>query len=91
MYSKDGSTLLATLNQTETKGVYTGTYKASQWENFKFVDTENNIWYGSDPSNLFTLSSAEDAWNIWFKDDFESGTMLTVTADLNTLTWSYNK
>ena len=91
MYSKDGSTLLATLNQTETKGVYTGTYKASQWENFKFVDTENNIWYGSDPSNLFTLSSAEDAWNIWFKDDFESGTMLTVTADLNTLTWSYSK
>ena len=91
MYSKDGSTLLATLNQTETKGVYTGTYKASQWENFKFVDTENNIWYGSDPSDLFTLSSAEDAWNIWFKDDFESGTMLTVTADLNTLKWSYSK
>jgi hypothetical protein len=91
MYSKDGSTLLATLNQTETKGVYTGTYKASQWENFKFVDTENNIWYGSDPSDLFTLSSAEDAWNIWFKDDFESGTVLTITADLNTLKWSYSK
>lgn len=91
MYTKDGSTQIATLNQTATKGVYTGTYKATQWENFKFVDTENNIWYGSDPSNQFTLSPAEDAWSIWFNDDFESGTTLTVTADLNTMTWSYSK
>jgi hypothetical protein len=88
MYDKTGTTLKATLSQT-SKGIYSCDYVATQWENFKFIDTENNIWYGSDPSNLFTLSSDGSAWDIWFKDDIASGTTVTVTVNLNTKTWNY--
>lgn len=90
LYSTDGKTMLATLKKT-SDGIYSGTYKAQQWENFKIVDTENGIWYGSDPADLFTLSSANDAWNLWFKDDFTSGSTLTLTVNLNTMKWSYEK
>lgn len=44
--------------------------------------------YGSDPSDLFKLSTADGNWNIWFKDD-DNGTEVTVTADLNAMTWKY--
>lgn len=44
--------------------------------------------YGSDPSDLFRLSTADGNWNIWFKDDV-NGTEVTVTADLNAMTWKY--
>lgn len=44
--------------------------------------------YGSDPSDLFKLSTADGNWNIWFKDDV-NGTEVTVTADLNAMTWKY--
>ena len=44
--------------------------------------------YGSDPSDLFKLSIADGNWNIWFKDDV-NGTEVTVTADLNAMTWKY--
>lgn len=44
--------------------------------------------YGSDPSDLFKLSAADGNWNIWFKDDV-NGTEVTVTADLNAMTWKY--
>ena len=42
--------------------------------------------YGSDPSVLFKLSTADGNWNIWFKDDV-NGNEVTVTADLNAMTW----
>ncbi len=44
--------------------------------------------YGSDPSDLFKLSTADGNWNIWFKDDV-NGNDVTVTADLNAMTWKY--
>lgn len=44
--------------------------------------------YGSDPSDLFKLSTAYGNWNIWFKDDV-NGNEVTVTADLNAMTWKY--
>lgn len=40
------------------------------------------------PSDLFKLSTADGNWNIWFKDDV-NGTEVTVTADLNAMTWKY--
>lgn len=44
--------------------------------------------YGSDPSDLFKLSTADGNWNIWFKDDV-NGNEVTDTADLNAMTWKY--
>ena len=44
--------------------------------------------YGSDPSDLFKLSTADGNWNIWFKDDV-NGNEVTVTADLTAMTWKY--
>lgn len=88
MYTTDGTTLLATMEQ-KGKGIYTCQYTPKQWENFKFIDMENNVWYGSDPNDLFTLSSDGSAWNIWFKDDFTEGKQFTITANLNTMKWSY--
>ena len=44
--------------------------------------------YGSDPSDLFKLSTADGNWNIWFKD-YVNGNDVTVTADLNAMTWKY--
>ncbi len=89
MYTKDGATLLATMTETSS-GIYTCSYTpTAAWENFRFKDTENNILYGSDSSDLFTLSSADGSWDIWFKDDFTIGAELTVTANLNTMKWEY--
>ena len=92
MFSKDGNTLLAVMNK-ESDGVYTCTYKPTAWENFRFIYVGENkddkqTWYGSVPDNLFNLSTASDCWDIWFKDDVTGGEV-TVTADLNTMTWKY--
>ena len=46
--------------------------------------------YGSDPSDLFTLSSDAGAWNIWFDDGVKEGQTVTVTVDLKTMKWSYS-
>ena len=92
MFSKDSNTLLAVMNKV-SDGVYTCKYKPSAWENFRFIFVGENkddkqTWYGSDPSDLFKLSTASDCWDIWFKDDVTGGEV-TVTADLNTMTWKY--
>ena len=92
MFSKDGNTLLAVMNKV-SDGVYTCKYKPSAWENFRFIFVGENkddkqTWYGSVPDNLFNLSTAGDCWDIWFKDDVTGGEV-TVTADLNTMTWKY--
>lgn len=92
MFSKDGNNLLAVMNKV-SDGVYTCKYKPSAWENFRFIFVGENkddkqTWYGSDPSDLFKLSTASDCWDIWFKDDVTGGEV-TVTADLNTMTWKY--
>lgn len=92
MFSKDGNTLLAVMNKV-SDGVYTCKYKPYAWENFRFIYVGENkddkkTWYGSVPDNLFNLSTAGDCWDIWFKDDVTGGEV-TVTADLNTMTWKY--
>ena len=92
MYSKDGNTLLAVMDKV-SDGVYTCKYKPTAWENFRFIFVGENkddkkTWYGSVPDNLFNLSTAGDCWDIWFKDDVTGGEV-TVTADLNTMTWTY--
>ena len=92
MFSKDGNNLLAVMNKV-SDGVYTCKYKPSAWENFRFIFVGENkddkqTWYGSVPDNLFNLSTAGDCWDIWFKDDVTGGEV-TVTADLNAMTWKY--
>lgn len=92
MFTPDGGSLLAIMTRV-SDGVYTCKYKPSAWENFRFIyvgeskdDQQAN--YGSDPSDLFKLSTADGNWNIWFKDDV-NGNEVTVTADLNAMTWKY--
>lgn len=94
MFSKDGNTLLAVMNKV-SDGVYTCTYKPTAWEGFMFIyvganKDDKQTWYGCEPSNdkMFNLSTADDKWNPWFKDDVTGGEV-TVTADLNTMTWKY--
>lgn len=91
MFTKDGSTLLAVM-QKASDGVYTCTYKPSSWENFRFIfvgesKDDKQTWYGAD-GEQFKLTSADGAWDIWFGDE-DGATEVTVTADLNTMTWKY--
>ena len=95
MYGTDGNTLLAVMNKV-SDGVYTCKYKPTAWEGFMFIyvganKDDKQTWYGCEPSNdkMFNLSTADDKWNPWFKDDVTGGEV-TVTADLNTMTWEYN-
>lgn len=94
MFSKDGNTLLAVMNKV-SDGVYTCKYKPTAWEGFMFIyvganKDDKQTWYGCEPSKdkMFNLSTADDKWNPWFKDDVTGGEV-TVTADLNTMTWQY--
>ena len=93
MFSKDGNTLLAVMSKV-SDGVYTCKYKPSAWENFYFIYVGENkddkqTRYGCEPvdGKLFNLAT-ENSWNLWFKDDV-TGEEMTVTADLNTMTWKY--
>ena len=91
MFTKDGGTLLAVMEET-SDGVYTCTYKPSSWENFRFIyvgesKDDKQTWYGAD-GEQFKLTSADGAWDIWFGDE-NGETEFTVTADLNTMTWKY--
>ncbi len=95
MYGTDGNTLLAVMNKV-SDGVYTCKYKPTAWEGFMFIyvganKDDKQTWYGCEPSKdkMFNLSTADDKWNPWFKDDVTGGEV-TVTADLNTMTWEYN-
>ncbi len=91
MFSTDGGTLLAVMEKT-SDGVYTCKYKPSSWENFRFIyvgesKDDKQTWYGAD-GEQYKLTSADSAWNIWFGDE-DGETEVTVTADLNTMTWKY--
>ena len=91
MVNKDDVSLdLAHLTKTGD-ATYSGTYTlTADWENFKIVDRENSVVYGSVPNDLFTLSSDAGAWNIWFDDGVKAGQTVTVTVDLKTMKWSYS-
>ncbi len=89
MMNADCSTDLTTLAKVGTS-TYSGTYTvAADWENFKIVDKENGIYYGSDPSDLYTLSAEDGCWNIWFDAGAPAGSTVTVSVDLETKKWSY--
>lgn len=91
MTTPDGSTDKTTLTKTGDS-TYSGTYTVAEaWENFKIVDKESGTYYGSDPSDLYTLSSDGGAWNIWFPDGVAAGDVVTITVDLSTLKWSFTK
>ena len=92
MVNKDDISIdLARLAKTGDT-TYSGTYTlTANWENFKLADRENSIVYGSDPEDLFTLSTDAGAWSIWFKDDVHAGETVTVTVDLKTKKWGYSK
>ena len=83
----DVSVELARLAKTGEM-TYSGTYTlTTKWVEFKIVDRENSVVYGSDPSDQFKLSSDAGAWNIWFDGDVEAGKTVTVTVDLKTMKW----
>lgn len=89
MFDPDGNTLKAVMTKV-SDGVYTCKYTPVACENIKFIyvgesKDDKQTWYGSDPADLFKLSTAADCWNIWFKEDVTGGEM-TITADLNTMT-----
>lgn len=93
MFTKDGSTLLAAMEKV-SDGVYTCKYTPASWENFYFIyvgesKDDKQTWYGCEPMDgkLFNLAT-ENSWNLWFKDDVTGGEM-TITADLNNMTWKY--
>ena len=93
MFTKDGSSLLVAMDKV-SDGVYTCKYTPAAWEGFVFVYVGENkedkqVWYGCEPSNdkMFNLSTADDKWSPWFLDDVNGE--VTVTADLNTMTWKY--
>ncbi len=91
MTTTDGSTDKTTLTKTGDS-TYSGTYTVAEaWENFKIVDKESGTYYGSDPSDLYTLSSDGGAWNIWFPAEVAAGDVVTITVDLSTLKWSFTK
>ena len=92
MFDPDGNTLKAVMTKV-SDGVYTCKYTPVAWENIKFIyvgesKDDKQTWYGSDPADLFKLSTAADCWNLWFKEDVTGGEMI-ITADLNTMTWKY--
>lgn len=88
MIETDGSADKAMLTG-DGNGIYTGTYTPTAWENFKIIDKENSIWYGSDESNQFGLSTTS-GWNIWFNDDVDGTKEVTVTVNLKAMTWTYS-
>lgn len=91
MVNTDASADLTVLAKTGDS-TYSGTYTlTADWENFKINDRENNVLYGSDPSDLYTLSAEAGAWNIWFDEGAKAGDTVTLTVDLKTLKWSYKK
>ncbi len=93
MFDENGNNLKAVMTKV-SDGVYTCKYTPAAWENFKFIyvgesKDDKQTWYGSEPEDgkLFNLAT-ENSWNLWFKDDVTGGEM-TITANLNTMTWSY--
>lgn len=89
VYDKDGQYILATmLPGNNEDGVYYVQLNVTEpWMNFKIVDDENNIWYGSDPGDKTKLSSSDDRWNLWI--DNEQTGIYDVKADLANMIWTH--
>ena len=87
VFDEEGTTVLATLPQTED-GIYAGLLNVTEaWQNFHVVDEVHNIWYGTDPSDKTALSSADGHWNFWI-DNSKTG-VYDIVVNLNTMTWTH--
>jgi len=82
-YSTGPEVVLTTLRSTGN-GVYTGTYSGEVRDKIKIVDRTNSVWYGCTEGNISQLSS-QNSWDIWF----DGSGAVTLTVDLNNMTWSY--
>lgn len=89
IYDKNGQNVLATMLPVDgATGVYFAQLSATEaWLNFHVVDEENNVWYGSDPSDKTALSSSSDKWNLWI-DDERIG-VYDITVDLANMSWTH--
>lgn len=91
IYDKTGTSVLATLSAVSgSNGVFAGKLTITEgWQNFSVVDTENNIWYGTDPASSTTLSTAEGNYKFWIASDV-IGTY-NIEVNLNTMTWTHEQ
>ncbi|MDR0507336.1 MAG: DUF5114 domain-containing protein [Dysgonamonadaceae bacterium] len=66
-----------TLSSPESNGIYAGFMGASGWYNYFLKEGDETIW-GNSPvdGSDFTISSASDAWNMWFPS--QSGCYYTI-------------
>ena len=88
VYNESGNTILTTLSST-SEGVYTGQLNATKaWLNFHVVDESNNIWYGTDPNDKTTVSSADGHWKFWI--DSEQTGVYDITIDLVNMKWTHS-
>ena len=68
----------------DQENVYQGTYSGNKVE-FEIVD--GNTWYGRNPTDNSKLSSEDDKWKFWI--DGGETINVTITVNLNNMTWSY--
>lgn len=89
IYDKDGQNVLTTMSADKNEdGLYSCRLNVTEpWMNFKIVDVERNIWYGSDPSDKTKLSSSDDKWNLWI--DSEQTGVYDIKVDLGNMVWSH--
>ena len=81
--------LLGTLAKTG-EGKYSANIDISAADvKFNIVDEEKGTWYGSNPEDLYSLSSEASKNDLWIEGG-DTGTF-TITVDLNTMKWSYTK
>ena len=77
--------VIGTLYELDNQeNVYQGTYSGNKVE-FEIVD--GNTWYGRNPTDNSKLSSEDDKWKFWI--DGGETINVTITVNLNNMTWSY--
>ena len=102
MFSNDGSTLYAIFEKV-SDNVYSCTYDLKNKWNMRFYYVgdgvaDKQVCYGAAPTSdgQFTLyketTTEKDkfqGWDIWLNDDVDGKEKVTITIDLNTMTWKY--
>lgn len=89
IYDKEYKNVLATMEPVDGKeGVFFTKLNVTEpWMNFAIVDEENNVWYGTDPSDKTKLSSEDNKWSIWI--DSEIIGEYNIEVNLVTMKWSH--
>ena len=87
--SNNWSSELTTLTPVEGRpGVYSGVLEAtSPWQGFRIKDAENNITYGTDPSDKTHITTANDNWGFWI--DREALGYYSMEVNLVTMHWTH--